>query len=123
MFNFENLLVFQKGRVLVNVIYNLQEKFPSTERFALCDQIRRAAVSITSNIAEGMGRFSTKEQIHFIEISFGSLMEVYSQLLIAIDRGYITQEEFDAVSVDIQEESKLLSGFRLSLIRKLDSKH
>jgi four helix bundle protein len=123
MFNFENLLVFQKGRVLVNVIYNLQEKFPSTERFALCDQIRRAAVSITSNIAEGMGRFSTKEQIHFIEISFGSLMEVYSQLLIAIDRGYITQEEFDAVSADIQEESKLLSGFRLSLIRKLDSKH
>jgi four helix bundle protein len=123
MFNFENLLVFQKGRVLVNVIYNLQEKFPSTERFALCDQIRRAAVSITSNIAEGMGRFSTKEQIHFIEISFGSLMEVYSQLLIAIDRSYITQEEFDAVSVDIQEESKLLSGFRLSLIRKLDSKH
>ena len=123
MFNFENLLVFQKGRVLVNVIYNLQEKFPSTERFALCDQIRRAAVSITSNIAEGMGRFSTKEQIHFIEISFGSLMEVYSQLLIAIDRGYITQEEFDAVSADIQEESKLLFGFRLSLIRKLDSKH
>lgn len=119
MFNFENLLVFQKGRELVNHVYDLQEGFPSTERYALVDQLRRAAVSITSNIAEGMGRNSIKEQIHFIEISFGSLMEVYSQLLIAVDRHFITQEELDIISPEIQEESKLLSGFRLSLIKKL----
>lgn len=121
MFNFENLLCFKKGRTLVNHVYDLQERFPSTERFALGDQIRRAAVSITSNIAEGMGRNSVKEQIHFIEISFGSLMEVYSQLLIALDRNYLSQEDFDYILPEIQDESKLLSGFRLSLIKKLDS--
>lgn len=121
MFNFENLLCFKKGRTLVNHVYDLQERFPSTERFALGDQIRRAAVSITSNIAEGMGRNSVKEQIHFIEISFGSLMEVYSQLLIALDRNYLSQEDFDYILPEIQDESKLLSGFRISLIKKLDS--
>jgi four helix bundle protein len=89
MFNFENLLISQKGRTLINQIYDLQEQFSSTERYALGDQLRRAAVSITSNIAEGMGKNSIKEQIHFIEISFGSLMEVYSQLLIAVDRHFI----------------------------------
>lgn len=119
MFNFENLLCFKKGRTLVNHVYDLQERFPSTERFALGDQIRRAAVSITSNIAEGMGRNSVKEQIHFIEISFGSLMEVYSQLLIALDRNYLSQDDY--ILPEIQDESKLLSGFRLSLIKKLDS--
>lgn len=118
MFNFENLLVFQKGRTLVNHVYDLQENFPATERYALGDQIRRAAVSITSNIAEGMGRNSIREQIHFIEISFGSLMEVYSQLLIALDRHYISQNSFDKIASEVQEESKLLSGFRLSLIKK-----
>lgn len=121
MFNFENLLVFQKGRILVNHIYDLQEKLPSTEKYALGDQLRRAAISITSNIAEGMGRNSIKEQIHFIEISFGSLMEIYSQLLIALDRHYITQADFDSIVLEIQEESKLLSGFRLSLIKKLNT--
>lgn len=121
MFNFENLLVFQKGRILVNHIYDLQEKLPSTEKYALGDQLRRAAISITSNIAEGMGRNSIKEQIHFIEISFGSLMEIYSQLLIALDRHYITQADFDSIALEIQEESKLLSGFRLSLIKKLNT--
>lgn len=121
MFNFENLLCFKKGRTLVNHVYDLQERFPSTERFALGDQIRRTAVSITSNIAEGMGRNSVKEQIHFIEISFGSLMEVYSQLLIALDRNYLSQEDFDYILPEIQDESKLLSGFRLSLIKKLDT--
>jgi len=122
MFNFESLLVFQKGRTLVNHVYDLQEHLPSTEKYALGDQLRRTAVSITSNIAEGMGRNSIKEQIHFIEISFGSLMEVYSQLLIALDRHYITQTDFDRIAPEIQEESKLLSGFRLSLIKKLNSK-
>lgn len=119
MFNFENLLVFQRGRTLVNHVYDLQDKLPSTERYALGDQLRRAAVSITSNIAEGMGRNSIKEQIHFLDISFGSLMEVYSQLLIAVDRHYIAQEDLENISPELLEVSKLLSGLRLSLINKL----
>ena len=73
-FTFETLDVYQKARKLVKDIYFLLEKFPSTERYALCDQIRRAAVSIPSNIAEGRGRFSVKERVHFVEIAYGSLM-------------------------------------------------
>ena len=118
IFHFENLIAFQKARGLVNHVYDLQEHFPTTEKWALGDQIRRAAVSITSNIAEGMGRASLKEQVHFIEISMGSLMEVYSQLLIAVDRKYITQNDFGSISLEISEVSKLISGLRLSLIRK-----
>jgi four helix bundle protein len=118
MFHFENLIAFQKARVLVNHVYDLQMRFPKEENYALGDQVRRAAVSITSNVAEGMGRFSLKEQVHFIEISFGSLMEVYSQLLIAMDRHYISQSDLDNVSPEILEVSKLLSGLRLSLIKK-----
>ena len=118
MFHFENLIAFPKARVLVNHVYDLQMRFPKEENYALGDQVRRAAVSITSNVAEGMGRFSLKEQVHFIEISFGSLMEVYSQLLIAMDRHYISQSDLDNVSPEILEVSKLLSGLRLSLIKK-----
>ena len=118
MFHFENLIAFQKARVLVNHVYDLQMRFPKEENYALGDQVSRAAVSITSNVAEGMGRFSLKEQVHFIEISFGSLMEVYSQLLIAMDRHYISQSDLDNVSPEILEVSKLLSGLRLSLIKK-----
>lgn len=118
MFHFENLIAFQKARVLVNHVYDLQMRFPKEDNYALGDQVRRAAVSITSNVAEGMGRFSLKEQVHFIEISFGSLMEVYSQLLIAMDRHYISQSDLDNVSPEILEVSKLLSGLRLSLIKK-----
>ena len=118
MFHFENLIAFQKARVLVNHVYDLQMRFLKEENYALGDQVRRAAVSITSNVAEGMGRFSLKEQVHFIEISFGSLMEVYSQLLIAMDRHYISQSDLDNVSPEILEVSKLLSGLRLSLIKK-----
>lgn len=118
MFHFENLIAFQKARALVNHVYDLQDHFPPTEKWALGDQIRRAAVSITSNIAEGMGRTSLKEQVHFLEISTGSLMEVYSQLLIAVDRKFITQTDFDSISSELQDVSKLISGLRLSLIKK-----
>ncbi len=118
LFHFENLIAFQKARGLVNHVYDLQEHFPPTEKWALGDQIRRAVVSVTSNIAEGMGRTSLKEQVHFLEISIGSLMEVYSQLLIAVDRKFINQTDFDNISKELAEVSKLISGLRLSIIRK-----
>ncbi len=118
VFGFERLLAFQAGRRLVNRIYEVQRRFPPHERFALCDQIRRAAVSITSNIAEGMGRFSPKEQVHFIEIAFGSLMEIYSQLLIAFDERYIGEAELESLKLDISNVAKLLSGLRNSIIQR-----
>jgi four helix bundle protein len=110
VFGYRNLAAYQKGKSVVKFTYYLLRKFPSEERYALCDQLRRASVSITSNIAEGVSRFSIKDKSHFIEISFGSLMEVSSQFDIAEDLGYITKEERQRMDVLIQEEARILSG-------------
>ena len=90
-------------------VYKLLEQLPDTERFALCGQIRRAIVSVPSNIAEGMGRVSNKDQAHFLNIAYGSLMEVYAQLDIAHDLGYISNEMFNQVETDVEEISKMIS--------------
>ena len=78
-FSFENLEVYDVARKLIKDVYLLQNKFPKEERFALGDQIRRAATSITANLAEGSGRKSMKEKVHFIEIAFGSMTEVFCE--------------------------------------------
>ena len=110
MTTFRNLNVYIKSKELVKKIYELLKKFPREEQFALCDQLRRAVISIPSNIAEGSGRNSQKDQAHFYNIAYGSLMEVYSQLDIACDLGYISQEEFNQLESLINEEAKMLSG-------------
>lgn len=89
-YRFEKLNVWIEARALVVMVYGIIKKFPMEERFALCDQLRRAVISIPSNIAEGCGRVSVKEQIHFMEIAYGSLMETYTQLQIGVDLNYIT---------------------------------
>ena len=99
------------------------DKFPYSERNALTDQLRRAVISVPSNIAEGMGRMSTKEQVHFIEISYGSLMEVLCQIQLAKDLDYISAEELSEKKVQIQSTAKLISGLRSSLVKTLNSKH
>ena len=110
MTTFRNLNVYTKSKELVKQIYELLKKFPKEEQFALCDQLRRAVISIPSNIAEGSGRNSQKDQAHFYSIAYGSLMEVFSQLDIACDLGYITKMEFDQMELLINEEAKMLSG-------------
>ena len=106
----KDLIVYQKAKQLVIDVYKLLEQFPDSERFALCGQLRRAVVSIPSNIAEGMGRVSGKDQAHFLNIAYGSLMEVYAQLDIAHDLGYVNDEMFNQVESDIEEISKMLSA-------------
>ena len=118
-FSFESLEVYQKCRVLVSDIYRLQRCFPQEERYGLCDQLRRASTSITANIAEGSGRQSLKEKIHFIEISYGSLMEVFCELQTATDLEYITEAKLNEISPQITDIAKMLSGLRTSLIKKL----
>lgn len=110
MTTFRNLNVYIKSKELVKQIYELLKKFPREEQFALSDQLRRAVISIPSNIAEGSGRNSQKDQAHFYNIAYGSLMEVFSQLDIACDLGYISQEEFNQLELLINEEAKMLSG-------------
>lgn len=118
-FNFRKLICYQKGRVLVGEIYKIVKTLPSEERFALGDQLRRAAVSVTSNIAEGTGRQSLKDQAHFIELSYGSLMEVMSQLDVALDQDFIDKSIHKRLEDMIAEEGRVLSGYRSSLLSKL----
>ena len=111
-FSFEGLEVYQAARLLVRDIYRLQQKFPKTEVYALGDQIRRSASSVTSNIAEGSGRNSNKEKVHFIEIAYGSLMEAFSQLQIAQDLGYLTELDIDTIRPQFISVAKILSGLK-----------
>ena len=93
--SYKKLDVYAKSRQLVVTIYALLKHFPAEEKYALCDQLRRSVISIPSNIAEGMGRISDKDQVYFLNIAYGSLMEVYAQLDIAHDLGYINNEMFN----------------------------
>ena len=119
-FQFEKLNAWQEARKLVVDVYQLLELFPKTENYALCDQLRRAVVSVPSNIAEGTGRLAVKEQIHFLEIAYASLMEVYCQLQIAVDLGYITPEDLQIVKRKIFTTSKLISGLRASKVAQVE---
>ena len=113
---FKNLIVYQKSKELVKQVYALLKQFPDDERFALCGQMRRAAISVPSNIVEGMARLSTKDQSHFLNIAYGSLMELYAQLDIAHDLGYLTEKEFIKIETHIDEIDKMIVS--LTYIRK-----
>ena len=115
IFSFERLEAYIQAKELVKEIYKLQSRFPKEEKFALGDQVRRAAVSITANIAEGCGRYSPKEKIRYIEIAFGSMTEVFSELQIAYELEYITKDDIDAIRPCFSQVAKKLSGLRKSL--------
>ena len=119
-FQFEKLKAWQEARKLVVNVYQLLEKFPKTENYALSDQLRRAVVSVPSNIAEATGRLAIKEQIHFLEIAYASLMELYCQLQIAVDLGYMTPEELQLVKRKVFTTSKLISGLHSSKVAQID---
>ena len=112
VFGYRKLVAYQKAKEVVKRTYKLLKKFPAEERYAMCDQLRRASVSITSNIAEGVNRYSVKDKSHFIEMSYGSLMEVSSQMEIAEELGYITSAERLSMDQLIEEVARLLSGLQ-----------
>lgn len=121
MFSFQSLNVYIESKKLVKLIYKTLETFPNAEKYALCDQLRRAVISVPSNIAEGLGRSSIKEQIHFFEISYGSLMEVLCQIEIAMELDYITNEDYRELENKIVIVAKLLSGLRNSAKIKINN--
>ena len=108
---FEELKVWQTARDVVNAIYKASSNGAFARDYALRDQIRRAAISIPSNIAEGFSRHSNKEFIQFLFISKGSVAEVQSQLYTALDQGYIFQGEFDSIYETLEVVAKQLSRF------------
>lgn len=119
-YSFEKLLVYQEARNLVVSVYKLAKRFPNDERFGLTAQLRRAIVSVPSNLAEGSGRVSVREKIHFLGIAFGSLMEAFCQLQIATDLGYITEAEFDCLRTKFLSVSRLINGLTASFKKKID---
>ena len=99
-FRFQKLEIWQQARALNKAIYSLSGGFPSSELYTLTSQIRRASISVSSNIAEGSGRNSDADFAHFLEIAYASLMEVISQLYLALDQGYITETQLEIISTD-----------------------
>lgn len=108
--SFTQLIVWQKAHQLVINIYRMTKLFPADEKFGLSDQMRRCAVSITSNIAEGFSRQGKKEKIQFYYTSRGSLTELQNQLLIARDIHYINKADFDSAARETVEVHKILNG-------------
>lgn len=115
MFNFEKLDVWNEAIAFADIVYSLSRGFPSEERFGLTNQMRRAAVSVSSNLAEGSSRTSRADFARFIEIATGSLFEVVSQTQIAKRQGFITLEDHARVYAAAEKQSKMLSGLRKSL--------
>lgn len=119
-FSFRNLLVYQQAKDLVVHVYQLVKQFPKEEHYALCDQLRRAVISIPSNIAEGMGRMSVKEQVHFIEIAFGSLNEVMCQLELAHELHMIDNYDLQKSEEIVKSIAQMLSGLRNSKLHSFN---
>jgi len=119
--SYKDLLIWQKGIDIVANLYQLVENFPKEEMYALTSQLKRASVSIPSNIAEGYGRNATQSYIHFVSISRGSLVELETQLLIAKRLNFVKDDIlFSELMNQITEESKMINSF----INKLElSKH
>ena len=116
--NFEKLNTWIKAKELCLSCYELTKKFPSEEKYALIDQIRRAAISVPSNIAEGYSRKSTKDLAHFFNIAQGSVFELMTQVDIALSLGYIDQSDKEKIYFLTNDTLKLINGF-LSYKRKI----
>lgn len=109
--NYTELDVWKYARELVKLVYMLTKSYPQDELYGLTNQLRRSAISVPSNIAEGTGRQSNKETIHFLFIAKGSLNELETQLYLSFDLGYISKEELDNILQKVISNKKLLSGF------------
>jgi four helix bundle protein len=121
MFNFEKLDVWQKAIDFADLVCNKTRAFPSDERFGLTNQLRRAAVSIFSNITEGSSRSSKSDFARFVEIATGSVFEVVSQAFIAHCECFLSEDQFRKIYTDAEELSRMLSGLRESLLSTLNS--
>ncbi len=114
-YSFEKLGVWQEARSLSVTIYKITGNFPQDERFGLVSQLRRATISIASNIAEGSGRTSYKDQANFYQIAYSSALEVLNQLIISSDLGFISIEDLAVCRNKIESISNKLNSLRRSI--------
>lgn len=117
MKNFKNLKVWQRGIELVVDVYKKTNNFPNEELYGLTSQIKRSAISIPSNIAEGAGRGSNKEFSRFLDISLGSSFELETQIILAHELEFITDNDFNTLTDKVQEEQKMITGLQKSINR------
>src|SRR5438552_17894930 len=115
MFNFEKLETWHEAIAFADLVYDLTTEFPNDERFGLTNQMRRAAVSISSNLAEGSSRTSRPDFARFVEIATGSLFEVVSQSFIGRNQGFLSQDQFHRLYAAAERQGRMLSGLRRSL--------
>lgn len=111
MKDYKNLDVWEQGLKTTRLIYESTRSFPNTEKFGITNQMRRAGVSVMSNIAEGCGRRHQKDRLQFFYISRGSLYELESQLIIARELGYIGVSAFEVTNTNVQKTKMILNGF------------
>lgn len=120
-YSFEKLEVWNDARNLVKMIYLHTNNFPERERFVLSSQMQRAVVSIVSNIAEGVSRNSVKEKIRFVELAYGSLMELYCQLYVSVDLDYLTPNTFTLIKAEIDKIANKANALKRNFIKQLNS--
>lgn len=120
-YSFEKLEVWNDARNLVKMIYLHTDNFPEKERFGLSSQMQRAAVSIVSNITEGVSRSSVKEKIRFVELAYGSLMELYCQLYVSVDLDYLTPDMFTLIKAEIDKIANKANALKRNFIKQLNS--
>ena len=116
MFNFEKLETWHEAIAFADIVYQFTRNFPSEERFGLTNQMRRAAVSISSNLAEGRSRSSKADYARFVEIATGSVFEVVSQATIGRNQGFLTPAEYQQLYEAAEKQSRMLSGLKNSLV-------
>ena len=116
MFNFEKLETWQEAISFADLVYTVTRHFPDPEKFGLTNQMRRAAVSISSNLAEGSSSSSRPDFARFVGIATGSLFEVVSQSFIGRNQGFLSTEEFTQLYAAAEKQGKMLSGLRASLL-------
>ena len=114
-FNFEKLDVWREAIQFANLIYQLTSKFPKQERFGLINQMRRAAISVSSNLAEGSSRASRADFCRFVEIATGSLFEVVSQANVSLNQRFLERSDYERVVAAAEKQCRMLSGLRRSL--------
>jgi four helix bundle protein len=112
---FKELQIWKRSRLFCSKIYEVTHKFPESEKFGLTNQLRRASVSIPSNIAEGSSRISNKDFARFLQISIGSAYEIETQLLIAFDLKFISKDEITLILTELGEIIKMISKFKSTL--------
>jgi four helix bundle protein len=114
-FNFEKLDIWQEAIQFADLVYKITTKFPEHERFGITNQMRRAAVSISSNIAEGSSRASRNDFARFVEIATGSLFEVVSQANVSLNQQFLCRSDYEKLATAAQKQCRMLSGLRRSL--------